>query len=169
MMIALSLLVALIAPLLASASCFVPQQKRFRSLQPQLRQLYLFDKIFEEEGPLGKGITVGKVQVALMSPDRGKGSIFSLLEDNARWIADDNESTSLADLAHDICLALLRKKDDWTAACSASNWFSGKEGGKAEGQFNDWANAEAAKFEKVRVKAKCAVGLVASGREYLLL
>ena len=70
--------------------------------------LNLFDKIFEEEGPLGKGITVGKVQVALSSPDRGKGSIFSMLEDNARWSEDDNDASTLADIAHDVCLTLLR-------------------------------------------------------------
>jgi Protein of unknown function (DUF1517) len=112
--------------------------------------LYFFDKVFEEEGPLGKGITVGKVQVALMSPDRGKGSIFKMLEDNSRWIADDSEASSLADLAHDVCLTLLRKKDIWTAACSDSKWFSAKDSGKAESLYNEWANNEAAKFEKVR-------------------
>lgn len=110
--------------------------------------LYFFDKVFEEEGPLGKGITVGKVQVALMSPDRGIGSIFKMLEDNSRWIADDNEASSLADLAHDVCLTLLRKKDIWTAACSDSKWFSSKDSGKAESLYNEWANNEAAKFEK---------------------
>ena len=115
----------------------------------QQSSLYFFDKVFEEEGPLGKGITVGKIQVSLMSPDRGKGSIFKMLEDNSRWIADDNEASSLADLAHDVCLTLLRKKDIWTAACSDSKWFSSKDSGKAESLYNEWANNEAAKFEKV--------------------
>lgn len=115
----------------------------------QQSSLYFFDKVFEEDGPLGKGITVGKVQVALMSPDRGKGSIFKMLEDNSRWIADDNEASSLADLAHDVCLTLLRKKDIWTAASSDSKWFSSKDSGKAESLYNEWANIEAAKFEKV--------------------
>ena len=43
-------------------------------------QLNLFDKLFEEEGILGKGVTVGKVQIALNSPDRGPNSIFGILE-----------------------------------------------------------------------------------------
>ena len=43
-------------------------------------QLSLFDKMFEEEGPLGKGITVGKVQVAMMASDRSKDSIFGELK-----------------------------------------------------------------------------------------
>lgn len=112
--------------------------------------LFLFDKIFEEEGPLGKGITVGKVSVALISDDRGPESIFALLEENARHIADDDEAASLADLAHEVCLSLLRKESSWTAASSASEWFSANDYGKAEAKFNEWANGEAAKFEKVR-------------------
>ena len=111
--------------------------------------LFLFDKMFEEEGPLGKGITVGKVSVALISEDRGKDSIFGLLEDNARWIADDDEAGSLSDLAHEVCLSLLRKQSSWTAASSASQWFSADDNGKAEAKYNEWANAEATKFEKV--------------------
>ena len=110
--------------------------------------LNLFDKVFEEEGPLGKGITVGKVQVALLADDRGKDSIFGLLESNARWIEGDDEASSLADLAHDVCLSLLRKRDSWTGAASTSKWFSAKDYGKAESLFNDWSNAEASKFEK---------------------
>jgi Protein of unknown function (DUF1517) len=125
------------------------QPPNWGSIESSQQKLYLFDKLFEEDGPLGKGITVGKVQVALMSPDRGKESIFRMLEDNSRWIADDNESSSLADLAHDVCLTLLRKKDIWIAASSDSRWFSGNDSGKAETLHNAWANNEAAKFEKV--------------------
>jgi Protein of unknown function (DUF1517) len=112
--------------------------------------LNMFDKFFEEEGPLGKGITIGKVQVALMSPDRGDDSIFAALQDNARWVEGDDEPASLADLAHDVCLSLLRKKDYWTAAHSQSVWFSANDASKAEAKYNEWANTEAAKFEKVR-------------------
>jgi Protein of unknown function (DUF1517) len=112
--------------------------------------LNLFDKLFEEEGPLGKGITIGKVQVALMSPDRGDNSIFAALQDNARWVEGDDEPASLADLAHDVCLSLLRKKDYWTAAHSQSVWFSANDASKAEAKYNEWSNTEAAKFEKVR-------------------
>ena len=132
-----------------SSSSFALQGRWGLVRSRQQSSLYFFDKVFEEEGPLGKGITVGKIQVSLMSPDRGKGSIFKMLEDNSRWIADDNEASSLADLAHDVCLTLLRKKDIWTAACSDSKWFSSKDSGKAESLYNEWANNEAAKFEKV--------------------
>lgn len=120
-----------------------------QSVASQIQQR-MFDKMFEEEGPLGKGITVGKVQIALIAEDRGENSIFALLEDNARWVADDDEPGSLADLAHEVCMSLLRKKDSWTAACSESKWFKADDYGKAEAQFNDWANTEAAKFEKVK-------------------
>jgi len=127
------------------------QHAAFTTMAQRLSSpLNLFDKIFEEEGPLGKGITVGKVSVALISEDRGPDSIFALLEENARHIADDDEASSLADLAHEVCLSLLRKQSSWTAASSASEWYSANDYGKAEAKFNEWANAEAAKFEKVR-------------------
>ena len=60
-----------------------------------------------------------------------------------------NDSPALAKLSEDVCLALLRKSDDWLGACSDSKWFNQKDYGKAESQFNDWSNREAAKFEKV--------------------
>jgi len=107
-------------------------------------RLHLFDKLFEEEGILGKGVTVGKVQVALASPDRSQDSIFGILE---REAADDKP---LPELTHSICLALLRKSDEWVGAAGASNWYGMNDAGKAESQFNEWANAEAMKFEKVR-------------------
>lgn len=154
--------------LLSQIIYVAPFALRFRWGLVQNRQqssLNFFDKVFEEDGPLGKGITVGKVQVALMSPDRGKGSIFKMLEDNSRWIADDNEASSLADLAHDVCLTLLRKKDIWTAASSDSKWFSSKDSGKAESLYNEWANIEAAKFEKVGVEChKCTCSKLSSNR-----
>ena len=107
-------------------------------------QLGLLDKIFEEEGILGKGITVGKVQVALNSPSRGPDSIFGILENEA------NDDKSLPELTHAICLALLRKSDQWIGACGTSEWFGQNDAGKAESRFNDFANKEASKFEKVR-------------------
>lgn len=137
-------LISLAADVAQAFAIFAPSQRHSFS------QLNLFDGMFEEPGPLGKGITVGKVQVALMTSDRGENSIFGALEDNARWIeGDEDEQSSLADLAHDVCLTLLRKRDSWTAAHSESQWFSGKDAGKAEVTYNEWANKEAAKFEKV--------------------
>lgn len=103
--------------------------------------------MFEEEGPLGKGITVGKVQVALTASDRSANSIFGVLEKNARNAGSSNNQV-LADLASDVCLGLLRRSDDWLAADSTSEWFGEKDAGKAESLFNDWANREASKFEK---------------------
>jgi Protein of unknown function (DUF1517) len=111
-------------------------------------QHFLFDKIFEEEGMLGKGITVGKISVALRSSDRSDTSIFGLLESHASDDSDANED--LARMANNVCLDLMRKSDDWVAACSTSKWFSGNDSGKAESYYNDLANNEAVKFEKVR-------------------
>ena len=110
-------------------------------------KLAFFDKVFEEEGPLGKGITVGKVQVALTSADRSPSSIYGLLERKGR--TDDDSPYGLARLTYDVCMSLLRNSDEWVAACSESQWFKENDAGKAESQFNDWANREAAKFEKV--------------------
>ncbi len=116
---------------------------------PNSKLQMIFGKMFEEEGPLGKGITVGKVQICLTATDRSSStSIFQLLERQANKIDEDSESPELAQMANEVCLALLRKKDDWTGACSSSKWFSENDAGKAESYFNDLANTEAAKFEK---------------------
>mmetsp|Transcript_31578 Transcript_31578/g.46599 ORF Transcript_31578/g.46599 Transcript_31578/m.46599 type:complete len:260 (+) Transcript_31578:172-951(+) len=120
---------------------------RSEAIRSSSTQLYFFDKVFEESGPLGKGITVGKVQVAVLSNDRSSNSIFSLLEKSARNAGSSN-SQVLSQLANEVCLALLRKSEDWTAACSESKWFSQKDAGGAESLFNEWANREATKFEK---------------------
>jgi uncharacterized membrane protein len=95
---------------------------------------------------LGKGITVGKVQVALLSPNRGPDSIFSLLEDHATNTGDQPQE--LARMANDVCLDLMRKSDDWVAAYSTSKWFKGDDAGKAERYYNELTNTEASKFEK---------------------
>jgi uncharacterized membrane protein len=111
-------------------------------------QLNLFGdlgKVFEESGPLGKGITVGKVQIALQCRDRS--GIFQELEAAARTATSENQRI-LAQLANRVCLALLRKSDDWVAACSTKTWFSERDAAKAESQFNGMANREASKFEK---------------------
>jgi hypothetical protein len=109
--------------------------------------LHFFGKVFEESGPLGKGITVGKVQVCLNSKDRSPTSITGMLESKAKSTGDSPQA--LSRLANEVSLALLRKSDDWMGACSSSEWFSEKDSGKAESLFNEWANREAAKFEKV--------------------
>lgn len=113
-------------------------------------ELALFDKLFEEEGTLGKGITVGKISVALRSPDRSDSSIFGLLESHASDDSDANED--LSRMANSVCLDLMRKSDDWVAACSTSKWFSGNDSGKAASYYNDLCNNIAIKFEKVRLR-----------------
>lgn len=132
-----------------------PQQHqhalRLSSKSKSTTKLAFFNKMFEEEGILGKGITVGKVQVALNSPDRSKNSIFGMLEKEA----DDDKS--LSELTNAVCLALLRKSDDWIGACGTSEWFGQDDGGKAESKFNEFANKEAAKFEKVRNKQQSTI------------
>ena len=75
--------------------------------------------------------------------------IFQDLEKAAARASSTNTNkVKLAQLANNVCLALLRKSDDWTAACSMSKWFSQNDAGKAESLFNDMSNREAAKFEK---------------------
>ena len=109
----------------------------------------IFGKLFEEKnGPLGKGITVGKVQVALSIQDRQSPfSIFKLIAQSTRNVGDSNRE--LSRMAHEVCVTLLRNSDKWVGACSSSQWFSQKDGGKAENLFNEWVNREATKFEKV--------------------
>lgn len=83
----------------------------------------------------------------MTSKNRSDRSIFGLLEDHASLDSDSNED--LSRMANDVCLDLMRKEDDWVAACSTGKWFSEKDGGKAESYYNELANNEAAKFEKV--------------------
>jgi uncharacterized membrane protein len=129
------------------AFAFAPRlQRNVVSSLSRTTRLQMFDKLFEEEGMLGKGVTVGKIQVALISPDRSSSSIFSLLEDHAMNTGDQPQE--LARMANDVCLDLMRKSDDWVAACSTSKWFKYGDVGKAESYYNDLANTEAAKFEK---------------------
>jgi uncharacterized membrane protein len=105
--------------------------------------LNLFDKLFEEEGPLGKGITVGKFQLGLSCSDR---SLIETLEKESNSYGSEPEE--LSRLCNSVCLTLLRKQDDWISACSESKWFSQNDAGKAESLFNLWSNEEATKFEK---------------------
>jgi uncharacterized membrane protein len=137
--------IIMLALMASSALGFLQQQGRQRASFSG--RLNLFDKLFEEEGMLGKGITVGKVQVAMLSPDRSDSSIFYLLQ----ACADDtgNEPEELSRMANDVCLALMRKSDDWLAACSTTQWFKGDDAGKAASYYNDLTNTEAMKFEKV--------------------
>ncbi len=114
--------------------------------------LNLFGDFFEEAGPLGKGITVGKVQVALNSYDRSPSSITGMLESKTRNVGDSPEE--LSELTNDVCLALLRKQDEWIAASSESKHFKTDDAGKAESLFNEWANLEASKFEKEYIPGK---------------
>ncbi len=130
-----------------------------------LHKLRIFkglDKAFEEAGPLGKGITVGKVQIALAvnaTERKSNDSVFGVLEKHARNNSNNKSSydndyedgygdSQLSKMCHEICLALLRKSDDWISACSESEWFREQDMGKAESVYNLWADREACKFEK---------------------
>lgn len=135
----------LLVTLTASVSGFLAPTKSPRNYLSST-ETFLFDKLFEEEGMLGKGITVGKVQVCLRANDRSASSIFGLLEDHADLDSDANED--LSRMANDVCLDLMRKSDDWISACSSGKWFSGNDAGKAEGYYNELANEIATKFEK---------------------
>mmetsp|Transcript_24226 Transcript_24226/g.36089 ORF Transcript_24226/g.36089 Transcript_24226/m.36089 type:complete len:259 (-) Transcript_24226:67-843(-) len=140
----------------SSSLAGVSTGETFKAFSPSARSNYerrgeavslnLFGDMFEEAGPLGKGITVGKVQVALNSFDRSSSSIIGMLETKTEDVGDSPEE--LSRLTNDICLALLRKNDDWISACSESKHFKTDDAGKAESLFNEWANLEAAKFEK---------------------
>lgn len=137
--------ICLLLFLTGSVSAFLASTKSPRNYHSATKT-FLFDKLFEEEGMLGKGITVGKIQVCLRSSDRSDSSIFGLLEDHADLDSDANED--LARMANDVCLDLMRKSDDWVSACSTSKWFSGNDAGKAESYYNELANEVATKFEK---------------------
>jgi uncharacterized membrane protein len=103
---------------------------------------------FEEAGPLGKGMTVCKLQVALEAPDRKGFSILGQINNKVER-TNTNSPAGLASLVSEVCLALLRKSDDWVSACSSTTTFQGRSApGQAESLFNKMATAELSKFEK---------------------
>jgi len=147
--------VVMLLTMVSLANCFlVPARMAFHSVATKNQVSsssssldMIFGKMFEEEGVLGKGITVGKVQVALSAIDRtSASSIFKTLEDASR--GGGNSPQELSKLTNKVCLALLRKQTEWVGACSESQWFSSKDASKAEKAYNDYSNREAAKFEK---------------------
>jgi len=128
------------------------------------------DKAFEDDGPLGRGITVGKVQVALNvdgieRASGGENSIFAVLERHGRDDNDDDDEdydddddldagggdSKLSKMCHEVCLALLRRSDDWISACSDRKWYKEQDMTKAESTYNLWADREACKFEREHV------------------
>ena len=143
----------------------LPVTASSKTSAPQMIFGEAFEKAFEEEGPLGKGITVGKLQIALSLSSAERSSsdcILRLLETAARdddlpskydddVSYDDGGDSHLSKMCHSTCLALMRKSDDWIAACSEWKWFKAEEGGKAESLYNQWSDREAAKFEKVNM------------------
>ena len=164
----------------ASSAAFAPSRRDFKPLDkrviiPRLvmapssplstrgatsttTNLRLFDKVFEESGPLGKGITVGKVSVSIAAsgPERtSRDSIFALLEEQSRAtrpLSSHNDSC-ISRSCHQTCMALLRKSDDWLSACSESEWFRADDYGKAERWYNKWADGEGSKFERESVQS----------------
>ncbi|KAL7534101.1 hypothetical protein ACHAXR_008366 [Thalassiosira sp. AJA248-18] len=155
-----------ILSLAASSTAFSPAplngQYSSSSSSTRLHFFEGLDKAFEDAGPLGKGITVGKVQVglAVSGAERTESdSIFAMLEKHARNNDDIGSSydadyedgygdSELSKMCHETCLALLRKSDNWVSACSDSEWFKEQDMGKAESLYNLWADREACKFEK---------------------
>lgn len=145
---ALSLL-SLFVVAFSGTEAFAPSLNNARTFTTSI-SLNLFGKMFEEEGPLGKGITVGKFQLGLSCNDR---TLIELLEKESDKY-DSDEPEELSKLCNSVCLTLLRRQDDWISACSESEWFGQNDAGKAERIFNDWSNQEASKFEKEYIPSK---------------
>mmetsp|Transcript_21554 Transcript_21554/g.31907 ORF Transcript_21554/g.31907 Transcript_21554/m.31907 type:complete len:238 (+) Transcript_21554:93-806(+) len=145
-----SSLVSLFVVAFSGTEAFAPSLNNARtSTSASTSSLNLFGKMFEEEGPLGKGITVGKFQLGLSCTDR---TLIELLEKESNSYGSEPEE--LSKLCNVVCLTLLRRQDDWISACSESDWFGQNDAGKAESLFNDWSNQEAAKFEKEYIPSK---------------
>lgn len=111
----------------------------------------ILDGIFGGDEPqtaLGKGVTVVRLQVALEAKDRGSSSILQDLAVKAN-AAVTSSSRGLARLVSETCLSLLRRSDDWVAACSEVKTFRGGSGpDEAEIFFNRMVTKEVAKFDK---------------------
>ena len=156
-----NILLLLILFVVVSISAFTPtlsSTSRKRQDTTSSTQFHLFenlgiDKVFEDSGPLGKGITVGKAQVALQVSAEERtspNSIFGVLEKHAR--KNDNISSydsdyedgygdsALSKMCHEICLSLLRSSDNWISAGSQSEWYKQDDSGKAESTYNLWGD-----------------------------
>jgi len=108
-----------------------------------MNKLSLFGDMFEEAGPLGKGITVGQVSVCVRNGH--------LMISKLNTIANRNSGTTptaLSKLASETSLALLRSSDDWISACGKKAKFSSRDTGKAESDFNMMVTKLASKYEK---------------------
>jgi len=132
----------------SGVEAFAPSLKNPRTSTSSTSH-HMFGKMFEEEGPLGKGITVGKIQVGFSCTDR---SLIEILEKESNSYGSEPEE--LSQLCNSVCLTLLRRQDDWISAGSESQWFSGNDAGKAERLYNDFTTQEAAKFEKEYIPSK---------------
>ena len=92
--------------------------------------------VFEEATALGKGVSYFSIQVALEAPDRGLSSILGTLETKAET-ANTQSARGLALLVQEVCLALIRKSDDWVSSCSDAKHFAGAQAeGRAETYYN---------------------------------
>jgi len=146
-LLSLSFLITLVC---SGVDAFAPTLKNARtSTSTSSASLHMFGKMFEEEGPLGKGITVGKFQVGFSCLDR---SLIEILEKESNSYGSEPEE--LSKLCNSVCLTMLRRQEDWISAGSESQWFSQKDSGKAERLYNDYTTQEAAKFEKEYVPSK---------------
>ncbi len=100
------------------------------------------EKTLEPSGPLGKGLTVGQVTIALSSP-----SLIPTLNTIAT-ANGGNSPGQLSGLISGVSLALLKREIDWISGASSSEWFSTKNGARAEADFNRRCNELESKYDR---------------------
>jgi uncharacterized membrane protein len=98
-----------------------------------------------ENGALGGGATVVKLQVALDSDWAEAGNIMETLSRLAASKGTITGRSQISNLLTEASVALLRKKSAWSAASIEGERFRGAQ--KAEPFFQQMAVAERAKFE----------------------
>jgi uncharacterized membrane protein len=105
-----------------------------------------------EGGSLGSGATVIKLQIALESDWSQEGNIMETMsrisQKNAGGQAVMTGRTELSTLLSETALALLRRKDSWSAASLSGERFAGGDGAlRAEPSFQRTVVQERSKFE----------------------
>jgi uncharacterized membrane protein len=105
-----------------------------------------------EGGSLGNGATVIKLQIALESNWSQSGNIMETISQISQKNAGDQAvmtgRTELSTLLSETALALLRRKDSWSAASLSGERFSGGDGAlRAEPSFQRTVVQERSKFE----------------------
>lgn len=116
----------------------------------------------EDAGSLGTGATVLKLQVALDSDWNDSNNIMNTLSQLAARKGNVSGRSEISSLLSEASIALLRKRESWSAAACEGERFRGGSQGKAEPFFQRIAVSERTKFDSESSYASGGPALIKS-------